>query len=163
MRVYLTSMSLVQYSRAGAVDKRTLTDYVGTLMMNAETASFILQEHCGLFVTEAVERHPEKQVNLRELYPDAYVGRRVRRCEQRGTKRSCEFERKDEAFDRRKHRNKAIYRSTPATGLKNDALLPPQTPEEIIIARETHEELLSQIASLPDKQAGEYMQISFST
>ena len=65
----------------------------------------------------------------------------------------CEFERKDEAFDRRKHRNKAIYSLDAGDGIENDSLLPPQTPEEIIIARETHEELLSQIASLPDKQA----------
>ena len=56
VRIYLTSMSLVQYNRAGAVGKRTLTDYVGTLDdEQLETASFILQEHCGLFVTEAVE------------------------------------------------------------------------------------------------------------
>lgn len=56
VRIYLTSMSLVQYNRASAVDKRTLTDYVGTLDdEQLETASFILQRHCGLFVTEAVE------------------------------------------------------------------------------------------------------------
>ena len=56
VRVYLTSMSLVQYSRAGAVDKRTLTDYVGTLDdEQLETVCFILQKHCGLFITEAVE------------------------------------------------------------------------------------------------------------
>ena len=56
VRVYLTSMSLVQYNRAGAVDKRTLTDYVGTLDdEQLEIVCFILQKHCGLFVTEAVE------------------------------------------------------------------------------------------------------------
>lgn len=56
VRVYLTSMSLVQYNRAGAVDKRTLTDYVGTLDdEQLETVCFILQKHCGLFVTEAIE------------------------------------------------------------------------------------------------------------
>ncbi len=56
VRVYLTSMSLVQYSRAGAVDKSTLTDYVGTLDdEQLETVCFILQKHCGLFVTEAIE------------------------------------------------------------------------------------------------------------
>lgn len=35
VRVYLTSMSLVQYSRAGAVDKRTLTDYAARWTMNS--------------------------------------------------------------------------------------------------------------------------------
>ena len=49
-------MSLVQYNRAGEVDKRTLTDYVGTLDdEQLEIVCFILQENCGLFVTEAVE------------------------------------------------------------------------------------------------------------
>ncbi len=56
VQVYLTSMSLVQYNRAGAVDKRTLTDYVGTLDdEQLEIVCFILQKHCGMFVTEAVE------------------------------------------------------------------------------------------------------------
>ena len=56
VRVCLTSMSLVQYSCAGAVDKRTLADYVGTLDdKQLEIVRFILQEHYGLFVTEAVE------------------------------------------------------------------------------------------------------------
>mgnify|MGYP000009418185 FL=1 len=56
VRVYLTSMSLVQYSCAGAVDKRTLADYVGTLDdEQLEIVRFILQKHYGLFVTEAVE------------------------------------------------------------------------------------------------------------
>lgn len=56
VRVYLTSMSLVQYNRVGVVDKRTLTDYVGTLDdEQLEIVGFILQKHCGLFVTETVE------------------------------------------------------------------------------------------------------------
>ena len=94
-----------------------------------------------------------KQVNLRELYPDAYVDDEYVDVSNEVYETLCEFERKDEAFDRRKHRNKAIYSLDAGDGIENDALLPPQTPEEIIIARETHEELLSQIASLPDKQA----------
>lgn len=56
VRVYLTSLSLVRYDRAAVIDKRCLTDYVGTLDgEQLETVSFILQEHFGLFVSEAVE------------------------------------------------------------------------------------------------------------
>ena len=56
VRVYLTSMSLVQYNRAGEVDKRTLTDYIVTLDdEQLVIVRFILQEHCGLYVTESVE------------------------------------------------------------------------------------------------------------
>ena len=94
-----------------------------------------------------------KQVNLRELYPDAYVDDEYVDVSNEVYETLCEFERKDEAFARRKHRNKAIYSLDAGDGIENDALLPPQTPEEIIIARETHEELLAQIASLPEKQA----------
>ena len=54
--VYFSSLSLVQYNRVGAVDKRALTDYVGTLdSEQLETALFILREHLGVFVTDAVE------------------------------------------------------------------------------------------------------------
>ena len=56
MRFRIEPPAFPVYNRAGAVGKRTLTDYVGTLDdEQLETASFILQEHCGLFVTEAVE------------------------------------------------------------------------------------------------------------
>ena len=49
-------MSLVQYNKAGAVDKRTLTDYVGTLDSDQlEIVYFVLQEHLGIFLTETVE------------------------------------------------------------------------------------------------------------
>ena len=54
--VYFSSLSLVQYNRVGAVDKRALTDYVGTLdSEQLETVLFILREHLGVFVTDAVE------------------------------------------------------------------------------------------------------------
>lgn len=56
INVYLSSMSLVQYNKAGAVDKRTLTDYVGTLDSDQlEIVYFVLQKHLGIFLTETVE------------------------------------------------------------------------------------------------------------
>ena len=94
-----------------------------------------------------------KQVNLRELYPDAYVDDEYVDVSNEVYETLCEFERKDEAFDRRKHRNKAIYSLDAGDGIENDALLPPQTPEEIFMQRELNKELLSLIKSLPRKQA----------
>ena len=91
-----------------------------------------------------------KQVNLRELYPDAYEDDEYVDVSDEVYETLCKFERKDEAFDRRKHRNKAIYSLDAGDGIENDALLPPQTP---VVKSVAHEELLSQIASLPDKQA----------
>ena len=94
-----------------------------------------------------------KQVNLRELYPDAYEDDEYVDVSDEVYETLCEFERKDEAFDRRKHRNKAIYSLDAGDGIENDATSPPQTPEEIFMQRELNKELLSLIKSLPRKQA----------
>ena len=54
--IYLTSMSLVLCGQCGAVDKRSLTDYIGKLdSEQLEFILFLLREQAGLYIPEAVE------------------------------------------------------------------------------------------------------------
>ena len=94
-----------------------------------------------------------KQVNLRELYPDAYEDDEYVDVSDEVYETLCEFENEEEAYHRRRHRNKAIYSLDVGDGIENDATSPPQTPEEIFMQRELNKELLSLIKSLPRKQA----------
>lgn len=94
-----------------------------------------------------------KQVNLRELYPDSYEDNEYVDVSDEVYEALCEFENEEEAYHRRRHRNKAIYSLDVGDGIENDATSPPQTPEEIFMQRELNKELLSLIKSLPRKQA----------
>lgn len=94
-----------------------------------------------------------REVNLRELYPDAYVFDEYVEVSDEVYEALCEFENEEEAYHRRRHRNKAIYSLDVGDGIENDATSPPQTPEEIFMQRELNKELLSLIKSLPRKQA----------
>ena len=94
-----------------------------------------------------------KQVNMHELYPDTYDDDEYVEVSDEVYEALCEFENEEEAYHRRKHRNKAIYSLDAGDGIENDATSPPQTPEEIVLERETREELLSLMTGLTDKQA----------
>lgn len=94
-----------------------------------------------------------QKVNLRELYPDVYkidvfvdVAEEVLAIIQVN-------QREDVAYERRKYRHKAHYSLNRGDGIENDALVRPQTPEELFEQKQLREEVHSALIQLPAIQA----------
>lgn len=94
-----------------------------------------------------------QKVNLRELYPDVYkidvfvdVAEEVLAIIQVN-------QREDVAYERRKYRHKAHYSLNRGDGIENDALVRPQTPEELFEQKQLREEVHSALMQLPAIQA----------
>ena len=94
-----------------------------------------------------------KQVNLRELYPDAYEDDEYVDVSDEVYGALREFERKEEALDRRKYRHRAQYTLNAGDGIEHETAVPPLTPEELFLWKETRDELFSMVMALPEKQS----------
>lgn len=90
-----------------------------------------------------------KQVNLRELYPDSYEDNEYVDVSDEVYETLCEFERKEAAIARQKHRHEAELEIMPQASLKEFV----ESAEALVLNKLTVEELDRLLKSLPEKQA----------
>ncbi len=92
------------------------------------------------------------KINLRDYYPfyqnDCFVDIPVEVAEA-----MQEFDRKENAHQRRIYRNKAQYSLNQGDGIEHDVLFVSLSPWEIYERKVTYAQLHAAIAALPDKQA----------
>lgn len=94
-----------------------------------------------------------QKINLRDLYPDIYKTDVFVEVAEEIVATLKSNEQATATYERRKYRHKAHYSLDRGDGIENDALVRPQTPEEILEQKQLHEELHSALMQLPAIQA----------
>jgi RNA polymerase sigma-70 factor (ECF subfamily) len=92
------------------------------------------------------------KINLRNYYPFYQYNCFVEVPEE-VAEALQEFDRQEDAYQRRMYRNKAQYSLDRGDGIEHDILFISLSPWEIYERKVTYEQLHAAIASLPDKQA----------
>lgn len=92
------------------------------------------------------------KINLQDYYPfyqyDCFVD-----VPEEVAEALQEFDRQENAYQRRMYRNKSQYSLDRGDGIEHDILFVSLSPWEIYERKVTYEQLHAAIASLPDKQA----------
>lgn len=94
-----------------------------------------------------------KKINLRDLYPDIYKTDVIVEVSEEIAATLKLNNQTNSAYERRKYRHKAHYSLDRGDGIENDALVRPQTPEELFEQKQLREEVHSALMQLPAIQA----------
>lgn len=94
-----------------------------------------------------------QKINLRDLYPDIYKTDVFVEVAEEIVATLKLSDQTNSAYERRKYRHKAHYSLDCGDGIENDALVQPQTPEELLEQKQLREEVYSALKQLPAIQA----------
>ena len=94
-----------------------------------------------------------KQVNLRELYPDAYKTDFFVEVSEEILETILTFQRNEAAYERQLYRHKAYYSLNCGNGIENAVVYPVPTPEDILEDKQNRTLLYDSVMALPEKQA----------
>ena len=94
-----------------------------------------------------------QKINLRDLYPDIYKTDVIVEVSEEIAAKLKLNNQTNSAYERRKYRHKAHYSLDRGDGIENDALVRPQTPEELFEQKQLREEVHSALMQLPAIQA----------
>ena len=94
-----------------------------------------------------------QKINLRDLYPDIYKTDVIVEVSEEIAATLKLNNQTNSAYERRKYRHKAHYSLDRGDGIENDALVRPQTPEELFEQKQLREEVHSALMQLPAIQA----------
>lgn len=94
-----------------------------------------------------------QKINLRDLYPDIYKTDVIVEVSEEIAATLKLNNQTNSAYERRKYRHKAHCSLDRGDGIENDALVRPQTPEELFEQKQLHEEVHSALMQLPAIQA----------
>lgn len=94
-----------------------------------------------------------KTINLRELYPDAYMSDYFVEVPDEVAEVFITFERMENAYKQRTYYHRAFYTPDCSDGIEQSVVFRSLTPEKIYERKLTREQLHAAISSLPDKQA----------
>lgn len=94
-----------------------------------------------------------KRINLRELYPDAYISDCFVEVQDDIAAVFSSFDRMENAYKQRTYYHKAYYTLDCSDGIEHSVIFRSLSPEEIYERKMTREQLHAAISSLPDKQA----------
>ena len=94
-----------------------------------------------------------KTINLRELYPDAYMSDYFVQVPDEIAEVFITFERMENAYKQRTYYHRAYFTLDCSDGIEQSVVFRSLTPEEIYERKLTREQLHAAISSLPDKQA----------
>lgn len=94
-----------------------------------------------------------QKINLRDLYPDIYKTDVIVEVSEEIAATLKLNNQTNSAYERRKYRHKSHYSLDRGDGIENDALVRPQTPEELFEQKQLREEVHSALMQLPAIQA----------
>ncbi|MBR4079304.1 MAG: sigma-70 family RNA polymerase sigma factor [Christensenellaceae bacterium] len=93
-----------------------------------------------------------KTINLKEFYPEIYTADTFCEIPEEVLEELLSFRRKENAAKRKVYRNKAYYSLDRNDGVEHEALLFPQTPEEVYERKEDLVRLCDAVKMLTKKQ-----------
>jgi len=93
-----------------------------------------------------------KTINLKEFYPEIYTANTFCKIPEEVLEELLSFRRKENAAKRKLYRYKAYYSLDRNDGIEHDALIFPETPEEIYEKKEDFTRLYNAVKILTKKQ-----------